>query len=331
MMNRFLINFSASLVTCLISINAWSSSFNTNTAQRVTYRHDFSLWTIPSTTGGATWFDDHGLYKVDIVSTSGWGYADITVNGTPTGTLSPNGATVYKTNNPGIGIAYQLNYSTPSWFSPQYGLVAPNTITLINNTGLNGYMHIKYQLVRLTDKVPAGRITQVPDVTLNYHNPAGGSYGDLSFLALSGVSTQPKSTSCGIDAPTEIKLPTLYGNTVQNGALNVTAAPTITLTNCPGAINGISYNFSAVYGTRSASNGVLNTVTGEGYAQNVYIQVQNADGTPHKVNAAIPLSNYDGSGDYTLPDFKVAYFVDDADSVRAGNVKSAIELKVTYN
>lgn len=307
MMNRFLINLSAGLVTWLVSINAWSSSFNTNTAQRPVYQHNFSSWAIPATVGGATWFDDHGLYKVDIVASSGWGYADISVNGTPTGTLSPDGATVYKTNNPGVGIAYQLNHSTPSWFSPQYGLVAPNTITLINNTGLNGYMHIKYQLVRLTDKVPAGRITQVPDVTLNYHNPAGGSYGDLSFLALSGISAQPKSTSCGIDAPT------------------------VTLTNCPGAINGISYNFSAVYGTHNASNGVLNTVTGEGYAQNVYIQVQNADGTPHQVNTAIPLDNYDGSGDYTLPDFKVAYFVDDANSVRPGNVKSAIELKVTYN
>ncbi|EAO2558810.1 fimbrial protein, partial [Salmonella enterica] len=35
--------------------------------------------------------------------------------------------------------------------------------------------------------------------------------------------------------------------------------------------------------------------------------------------------------DYVLPDFKVSYFIDDAESVTAGNVKTAIELKVTYN
>ncbi|EDH0692454.1 fimbrial protein [Salmonella enterica] len=330
-MNRIIVNLSTVLTTLFITANAHSSSFNTERAAQVTYKHDFSSWAIPAQAGGATWFDDHGLYAVDIVSSGGWGYANLTVNGEPTGTLSSSGATVYKTNNPGVGIAYQLNYSTPSWFSPDYGLVAPNTITLKNNTALNGYMHIKYQLVRLTKKVPAGEITQVPDVILNYYNPIEGGHKNLSFLALSGVSTQPTRTTCGIDAPTEIKLPTLYGNKLQNGAQNITEAPAVTLTNCPGAINGISYNFSAVYGTHHAANGVLNTVTGDGYAKNVYVQIQNADGTPHSVNAVIPLSNYDGSGDYVLPAFKVGYFIDDANKVTAGTVKTAIELKVTYN
>ncbi|ECC3551827.1 fimbrial protein [Salmonella enterica subsp. salamae] len=330
-MNRIIVNVSAGLATLFLSANAHSSSFDTERAQQVTYKHDFSMWSIPARAGGSTWLDDHGLYTVNILSSNGWGYADLTVNGEPTGTLSPEGATVYKTNNPGIGVAYQLNYSTPGWFSPNYGLIAPNTITLSNNTGLSGYMHIKYQLVRLTEKVPAGKITQVPDVFLNYHNPVEGGHKDLSFLALSGVSAQPIITSCGIDAPTEIKLPTLYGNTLQNGAQNIIQAPTVTLTNCPGAINGISYSFAAVYGTHKASNGVLNTVTGDGYAKNVYVQIQNSDGSAHTINGSIPLSNYNGSGDYILPDFKVAYFIDDANTVTAGKVKTAIELKVTYN
>ncbi|WP_235404175.1 fimbrial protein [Enterobacter quasiroggenkampii] len=323
--------FSMGIAVMLIPAFAFCGELNTDTAQRVTYPHDFSLWNIPAKSGDATWFDDNGLYKVDISFSSVHGYADLTVDGTPTGTLSPDGATVYKTNNPGIGIAYQLNYSSPDAFSPSYGLVYPNTITITSESSYNGYMHIKYQLVRLTDKVPAGAITQVPTVTLNYHNPPGGQHGDMSFVALSGVSAQPKITACGIDAPTEITLPTLYGNTIRTGALNPTAVPTVTLTNCPGAVNGISYNFSAVYGAHSAAEGVLNTVTGDGYATGVYVQVQNADGSPHIVNAAVPLSDYNGSGDYKIPDFKVAYFVDDADSVRPGNVKSAIELKVTYN
>lgn len=331
MMKKSVLILSMGVAVMLLPAFAFCGEFNTDSARRVTYAHNFSPWAIPAKTGEATWFTDDGLYKVDIAFSSVHGYADLTVDGTPTGTLSPDGATVYKTNNPGVGIAYQVNYSTPEALTPTYGKVYPNTVTITSGAAFNGYMHIRYQLVRLTDKVPAGAITQVPTVTLNYHNPSGGQYEDLSFVALSGVSVQPQITACGIDAPTEITLPTLYGNTIRNGAQNSTAVPTVTLTNCPGAVNGISYNFSAVYGTHSAAEGVLNTVTGDSYATGVYVQVQNADGTPHIVDAAIPLTDYNGSGDYKIPDFKVAYFVDDADSVRPGNVKSAIELKVTYN
>ena len=80
-----------------------------------------------------------------------------------------------------------------------------------------------------------------------------------------------------------------------------------------------------------ASNGILNAVNGDGYAQNVYIQVQNADGTPHTVNSSIALSDYAGSGEYEIPEFKVAYYIENTASVTAGEVKSAIELKLTYN
>ncbi|HIC0739921.1 TPA: fimbrial protein, partial [Klebsiella oxytoca] len=147
----------------------------------------------------------------------------------------------------------------------------------------------------------------------------------------STIASQPKTTSCTVDAPTEIKLPALYGNKLKNGAQTITEAPTIKLINCPGAIDGISYNFSAVYGARDASNGILNAVNGDGYAQNVYIQVQNADGTPHMVNSLIALSDYTGSGEYEIPEFKVAYYIENTASVTAGEVKSAIELKLTYN
>ncbi|WES69613.1 fimbrial protein [Superficieibacter sp. HKU1] len=317
----------------VLSETSYSGAFHTDSAQRVTYSYNFSSWSIPANVGGSTWFDDHGLYAVDIdVEYDGKGYADLTINGTPTGTLSSDGATVYKTNNPGVGIAYQLNYSTPGLFTPNYGVIAPNTITITSsNVSANGFMHIKYQLVRLTEKVPAGPITTVPDVILNYHNPPGSAQSNLSFLALSGVSVQPMVTSCVVDAPTEIKLPTIYGTDIVNGAVKPTDAPVITLKNCPGAINGINYAFSAVYGTHTASEGLLKTVEGDGYAKEIFIQIQHPDGTAHAVNKAIPIEGYDGSGDYTIPNFRVAYYIEDANKVTAGNVKTAIELKVTYN
>lgn len=89
-----------------------------------------------------------------------------------------------------------------------------------------------------------------------------------SGLILSGISTQPKVVACNIDGPTQIKLPTLYGASITNGAQNIVEAPTIKLTNCPGAIDGISYNFDAsYYGTQNAANGVLKTASGDGYAK----------------------------------------------------------------
>lgn len=70
---------------------------------------------------------------------------------------------------------------------------------------------------------------------------------------------------------------------------------------------------------------------GSGYAKNVYVQVQNDDGTAHQLNTNIALDDYKGSGNYPLPKFKVAYYIEDASTVAAGKVSSAIEIKLTYN
>ncbi|WP_262764360.1 fimbrial protein [Enterobacter quasiroggenkampii] len=290
--------------------------------------YDLNYFTIPANVGENTGaFHDNGSTAYHVAASSGnSAYVDLSINGT---LLSDN--VTWATSNPGIGIQYR--FDSPADFVPSWSETAPNyRLDMPHSPGVTtSYFHLRYRLVRLLEKIPAGKITSLPQVTLRVHNPEGEGTSLISGVILSNITSNLKVTACGIDAPSEIKLPTLYGNTIQNGALNVTEAPTVTLTNCPGAVDGISYNFSAVYGTHNAANGVLNTESGDGYAQNVYIQVQNTDGTPHIVNGSIPLSDYNGSGDYKIPDFKVAYFVDDAESVTAGNVKSAIELKVTYN
>lgn len=322
------------LLSCIawLPMIATASQFNTNSAQVVTYPHDFSGWSIPQSVGGTSWFDDwNKLYAVNISEEdSGNAYADLTVNAAIVGTTA-DGATIYATNNPGIGVAYQLNYSTPSDTSPQYATTAPHTLTFPKDSATNGYIHIKYELVRLTAQVPAGPITVVPDVTLNYHNPPGSANPDKSFLARSGVSKQPKMTPCTINAPTEVNLATLYGGNAVNGAQLATSIPTLRLTNCPGAITSMSYKFNAMYGTHTSAEGVMNGETGSGYAQGVFVQFQNADGSGfNQFNNSIML-NYTGSGDYVLPEYKVAYYIDDVNSISTGQVKSALQFTVEYN
>lgn len=290
--------------------------------------YDLDAFDIPATVGATTgWYDNSSIPFGTTTSDARDSFFELVVSGSLTG----DGIT-WKTSNPGIGVQYKA-YVSSYHFSPQETTESPNYRLTLNGSGntRSSYYHVYYRLVRLLEKVPAGKIISLPEVTLNAYNPGPDGSAMLSGLILSGISTQPKVAACTINAPTEIKLSPLYGNALQNGAQNVLQAPTITLKNCPGAINGISYNFSAVYGTHKATNGVLNTVTGDGYAKNVYVQIQNADGSAHKVNDSIPLSNYDGSGDYAIPDFKVAYFIDDANTVTAGNVKTAIEIKLTYN
>lgn len=290
--------------------------------------YDLAAFDIPATVGATSgWHDSSSVLFITTSSDARDSFFELVVNGLLTG----DGVT-WETSNPGIGIQYKAVVSS-TYFSPQESTDSPNYRLTLNGSGntRSSYYHVYYRLVRLLEKVPAGRITSLPEVTLNTYNPGPDGSAMLSGLILSGIATQPKVAACTIDAPTEIKLSPLYGSVLQNGAQNVLQAPQITLVNCPGAISGISYNFAAVYGTHKASNGVLNTVTGDGYAKNVYVQIQNADGTAHKVNGSIPVSNYNGSGDYIIPDFKVAYFIDDANTVTAGKVKTAIELKVTYN
>lgn len=292
--------------------------------------HGFSTLSIPNVVGGTTdWYDNDSIYTETIPGEGKNSYIDLSVNGQ---LLADN--VTWATSNPGIGIQYQVHVSSVPGYSPQDNPTAPNyriNLPIVDSSARDGYYHVWYRLVRLSEKIPAGTIISVPDVTMNVHNPDGDGVALDSGLILSGVVSQPIVTACTINAPKEIKLSPLYGASLASGASNITDVPKVELKNCPGAINGITYNLFAVYGAHNANNGVLNTVTGDGYASNVYIQVQNADGSAHKINSEINLGLYDGSGDYTLPDFKVAYYIDDAATVTAGNVKSAIELKVTYN
>ena len=298
-----------------------------------TMTYDLDNWGIgiPATTGESSgWWSDGGSLSIGVQPSSTTGsYVTLQVDGTLVG------ENTYATSNPGVGIKYQTSIAQFTNTAGN-GETAPDFRFDLGNVEAGNptatYLHVRYELVRLMDKVPAGKITSAPQVTAIFHNPDGLGEPIISRLIYStAVSTQPQFTACQVVAPAEIKLTPLYGNALTKGAQGSQQVETIQLKNCPGAIDGISYNFSAVYGAHSAAEGVLNTVTGDGYATGVYVQVQKADGTPHIVDAVTPLSDYNGSGDYKIPDFKVAYFVDDPDSVTAGNVKSAIELKVTYN
>lgn len=290
--------------------------------------YDLDAFTLPATVGDSTGYHDNSSITYHEAQTgSSTGYVNLSISGT---LLGDN---LWATSNPGIGIQYRLESGSAD-FTPQNSETSPDYRVNLTGSGAiqTSYFHVRYRLVRLLDKIPPGKITSLPIVTLNVHNPEGEGTPLISGIVLSKITSNIKTTACNIDAPTEIKLPTLYGSDLVNGAQNVTKAPTIMLRNCPGAIDGITYKFSAVYGTHAAENGVLKMVQGEGYANGVYVQIQNADGSAYKnVNASVNLADYNGSGDYAIRDFKVAYFIDDANTVTAGNVKTAIEINLSYN
>lgn len=309
-----------------------ASSVQADYISEVRYRvltYGLGSFNIPDTVGGVTeWYDNSSISFSTVPSVDRGSFFELIIDGSRTGDN-----VTWKTNNPGIGIQYMAKVSS-TLFSPSSTEIAPNyrlNLNLTEGTGRSSSYHVYYRLVRLSEKVPSGKITSLPSVTLNAYNPDKSGPGMLSGQVLSGIISQPKITACTIDAPTEIKLSPLYGNSLVNGAQNPSATQSITLLNCPGAIDNITYTYHAVYGTHDVVNGVLNTSTGADYAKNVYIQMQNADGTAHAVDNIINLKGYDGSGNYTLPDFKVAYFIDDVNSVTAGNVKSAIEIQLQYN
>ncbi len=316
------------LISNLLSATTARADYISTVGYKV-MTYGLSGFDIPATVGATTeWHDNNSVMFNTLSSNDRSSFFELVVDGSQTG----DGVT-WKTSNPGIGIQYKAEVTSPL-FSPGESTTAPNyrlNLTGGNGTDRTDYYHLRYRLVRLLEKVPSGKITSLPRITLNTYNPTGAGPGMLSGLVLSGIASLPRVGTCAINAPTEIKLAPLYGSSLVNGSQNVSATQSIQLVNCPGAIDNISYVFHAVYGTHNAASGVLKTETGSGYAQGVYIQVQNSDGSAHTVNADINLAGYDGSGDYTIPDFKVAYFIDDVNSVTAGKVKSAIELQLQYN
>lgn len=300
-----------------------------------TRQYKFLNFSIPASAGQSTgWWDENGSSSIHFEPSdldSNYSYVELSIDGTLVGD------NIYATSNPGIGIKYQLSIAASGIEPSRSSETAPNyRLTIVSPTShgnaLNTYLHVKYQLVRLTDEMPPGKITSAPIVTVNVYNPGGKGPAFTSGVRYNGIiGTQPAITACTLNVPSEIKLTPLYGNNIINGAQNVQGVERMWLSNCPGGVNGLSYNFKATYGTHDSANGVLKTETGEGFAKNVYIQLQNADGTGYnKFNTKIAL-DYVGSGDYALPDFKAGYFVDNANTVTAGAVKSAIELDVTYN
>lgn len=299
-----------------------------------TMTYDLNDFTIPTAVGEVSniWHDNGSiLYKT--ISSGGKGsYFELSVNGT----LLGDGVS-WATSNPGIGIQFKLEPGDP-FFDPSSSTVAPNYRLDLDksngSTSYTTYLHLRYRLIRLLDNIPAGKITSAPSVTLNVYNPDGSGPAFSSGLILSGITSQPTITPCTINAPSSITLPPIYGNSLVEGAQGITDAPQITLTNCPGAINNIIYDFAATYySTHSYANGIFTTKQGDGYAKNVYIQLQDATGTGIHINSPLTLPGYTGSGDYAIPDFRIAYFIDSGtlDTVTAGQVETAVDFTVTYN
>ena len=299
-----------------------------------TKSYDFSSISIPNTVGTSSVDVSGNAFFIDSrYSDSTTATIELTINGT----LLGDGKT-YATDKPGVGIQYTLHMANDAGLSPSGDItVPPYRYTFTGHASTPGIVsgntvNIWYRLVRVQDYVPTGDITSVPDAIITLKNPPGeGDDSIFTSTVLSDIAAQPKIIPCTINAPTEIKLPPLYGANLVNGAQNITDVPAITLTKCPGAINNITYNFAAVYGTYKASDGVLNTVEGDGYAKGVYVQIQNADGSAHKINGAINLDGYNGAGDYDIPGFKVAYYINDVNAITVGNVKTAINLTLSYS
>lgn len=301
-----------------------------------TQTYDFSSTSIPNTVGATTAWLGTTVYPTsfqigqDKLNSVG---SNIKLNvGT---TLLGDGVT-WTTSNPAIGIQYKLSTSpvisgldSASSVAPSYKLTMTGYPTGGKAITVNGKLNLAYRLVRLKEQIPAGKITG-PSVSATFYNTYDGA--TKTDVLYSGAATQPTYTPCTIDAPTEIKLPTLYFDDLVNGAQGASPTYSIKLKNCPGAMTSISYMLAPIYGGFGGSNnGTFYTATGDGYAKYVYLQLQNADGTGRTINEEITLDNYTGNGDYTIPDFKVAYYIKDVTKATEGNVQSALVIDVTYN
>lgn len=301
-----------------------------------TQTYDFSSTSIPNTVGATTAWLGTTVYPTsfqigqDKLNSVG-SYIKLNV-GT---TLLGDGVT-WTTSNPAIGIQYKLSTSpvisgldSASSVAPSYKLTMTGYPTGGQAITVNGKLNLAYRLVRLKEQIPAGKITG-PSVSATFYNTYDGA--TKTDVLYSGAATQPTYTPCTIDAPTEIKLPTLYFDDLVNGAQGASQTYSIKLKNCPGAMTSISYMLAPIYGGFGGSNnGTFYTATGDGYAKYVYLQLQNADGTGRTINEEITLDNYTGNGDYTIPDFKVAYYIKDVTKATEGNVQSALVIDVTYN
>jgi type 1 fimbria pilin len=231
----------------------------------------------------------------------------------------------WKTDNAGVGIQYKL-LDGYTLFPPTERYPYETEITS-SCSGVGSYVHVEYRLVRLAQQLPPGDIGPLPTVTVNVKNDEP-AVSDQSQLFLSGMGSSPTVTNCTIDAPSQITLPDLQtADVVEHTNLGTTPIP-ITLKNCPGAVNNITYKFSPADGTQDRMNGSMFTASGS--AHGVYLRLTKDNGNPYPLNEVSQIDNYQGSGDYALP-ANISYYIVTESDVTVGPVNEALTLTVGYN
>lgn len=307
----------------LVSGYAHAGYTSVTSLEKQTVGYDLSAISIPDQPGGTSAWKENDSLLVDFNCNGNDGSVTYSLN--IAGVQIDNNT--WKTNNEGVGIRYKLEGSYGIFTSVESYPYTTKQPPCTSGDWAKSYIHVRYQLVRLIDRVPPGNIGPLPDVTVvvNNDDPAAQDY---SQLFLSGIAKNIKVNGCAIEAPSQVTLPDLYtADLVASVNLQTTPIP-ITLKNCPGAVNNITYNFTPADGTVSYANGEMKTAPGS--APGVVLRLTKDNGTPYSLNGTFPIDNYQGSGNYSLP-ANISYYVTSVNNVRPGSVNEAITLTVGYN
>jgi type 1 fimbria pilin len=290
--------------------------------EKQTVGYDLSAISIPDQPGGASaWKENNSLSVV----------YDCGANGSVTYSLNVAGVQIdnktWKTSNEGVGIRYKLEGAYDFFPSVETYPYTTKQPSCKEGKETTTYVHVRYQLVRLAAHVPAGGVGPLPNVTVNVNNDDPAAK-DFSQLFLSGIAKNIKVNGCAIDAPSQVTLPDLYTADLLAGVNLQTTRIPITLKNCPGAVNNITYKFSPANGTMSYANGEMKTAPGS--ARGIYLRLTKENGQPYSLNGIFAIDHYQGSGDYSLP-ANISYYIHSVNDVRPGPVNEAITLTVDYN
>lgn len=288
-------------------------------APTTNYAYSLSHVQIPATVGATTEWQSAGVMGYTI-GAGGIGPAYTSL--LPGGGLTSDGIS-YRTSNSGVGVQFKTedeNGCAPSATIPPFNSVLP-----VDTTCTQSAIRVSYRLIRLADKVPAGKIA-MPNLTVSFYNPMGTPVTSFGSIFYSGATDQPEITPCQINLPAQVSLDDLQAGEIKDGAQKMKHVD-ISLNQCPGAIDNISYFFTSPYGPEDTVYGTINTRPGS--AAGIYFQLLRGENDPYQITASYPLDGYDGSGNYTIP-FNVAYYVNNPDHVQLGDLESVVSLVVNY-
>ncbi|HCF1748767.1 fimbrial protein [Pseudomonas aeruginosa] len=239
-----------------------------------------------------------------------------------------DGLTIYKTSTPGVGYVAKAKIFSTRGSDSAWGDLSSNEAGLFYDSPSTLGIGLSLRLIKIGPILPGTQIKRIEILkgTSYVKDISGNSKPDLiTRMSLGPINViVPTCQTRNIDVPLgEVSTSKFKGIGSEAGSRDFA----ITLENCPGGFNKITYRLDPVSEVIDASKGIIQLEKISGNASGIAIRIQGR-GSALKFGTEQELSSYKGSkGNYDIP-LSASYY--QTGPITPGTANTSLEFKISY-